>query len=769
MQNKLKILIVDDCLEDRQAYCRYLSQDEKYNYIFVEQEYGDLGLEACKQVEPDIILLDYMLPDMDGLEFLEELKANCNSSKPLVVMLTGEGSERVAVQAMKYGVEDYLVKGDTTAETLRLAIRNAVEKAALKQELEASKQRFFTSVENMLDCFGIYICIRDSSGKITGFHSEYLNATASENSLIGLQNQSTLQEKELFEQYCRVVETGIPVSTEVLYFANDNNEQIVSQAFDIRISKLEDGLVATWRDITKRKQSEKILQESQHLIQQIADTTPDILYLYDLKEQRNIYINRQIKRLLGYLPLEVKKMKSDFLEKLVHPDDLQGLKEHHKKFEFVNDGEILSHEYRMGDKTGEFHWFSSRDTVFNRTNDGKPRQLLGVVREITAQKLSESALRKSEAHFRQIFESNMLGVMFWKSDGKITDANTRFLEIIGYSREELEAGLISWNELTPSEWSDVDRQMVEQIRRNGVCDPTEKEYFRKDGSRISIVLGGSLLENSKNTGVSFVLDITERKKIEKERAQLLVSEREARKQAESANLAKDEFVAMVSHDLRSPLNAVLGWLQILRRNIDNLETRNRAIEIIERSAKTQDILIQDLLDISRIAQGTIELQISPVKLQSIIKEAIDSVSPIAIAKNIQLESEIDSTINITMGDANRLGQVFGNLLSNAIKFTPESGNIKVCLQQVKNTAQIIVSDTGKGISSELIPHIFERFRQGNDIETKQKGLGLGLAIARHFVKLHNGTIEAESVGKGKGTTFIVSLPLYSEQLSIINF
>lgn len=761
MQNKLKILIVDDCLEDRQAYCRYLSRDETYNYRFVEQEYGEVGLEACKQFEPDIILLDYMLPDMDGLEFLQQLKTECNGSQPPVVMLTGEGSEKVAVQAMKYGVEDYLVKGDTTAETLRVVVRNVIKKSALQQELEASKQRFFTSVENMLDCFGIYICIRDNSGKITGFHREYLNTAASENSLIGLQKQNTLQEKELFEQYCRVVETGIPVSTEVLCFANDNNEQIVSQAFDIRISKLEDGLVATWRDITKRKQSEEVLQESQHLIQQIADTTPDILYLYDLKEQRNIYINRQIKRLLGYLPLEVKKMRSGFLEKLVHPDDLQGLKEHHKKFEFVNDGEILSHEYRMGDKTGEFHWFSSRDTVFNRTNDGKPRQLLGVVREITAQKLSESALKKSEAHFRQIFESNMLGVMFWKSDGKITDANTRFLEIIGYSREELEAGLIRWDELTPPEWSDVDRQMVEQIRRNGVCNPTEKEYFRKDGSRIPIVLGGSLLENSTNTGVSFVLDITERKKIEKERAQLLVSEREARKQAESANLAKDEFVAMVSHDLRSPLNAVLGWLQILRRNIDNLETRNQAIKIIERSAKTQDGLIQDLLDISRIVQGTIELKITPVNLQSIIEETIDSVYPAAIAKNIQLETEIDSTINTTMGDANRLGQVLGNLLSNAIKFTPESGNIKVCLKQVENNAQIIVTDTGKGISSELLPHIFERFRQGNDIETKQKGLGLGLAIARHLVKLHNGTIQAESAGINKGTTFIVSLPLYS--------
>ncbi|MEM7717004.1 MAG: PAS domain S-box protein, partial [Cyanobacteria bacterium P01_A01_bin.68] len=537
MQKKHKILIVDDCLEDRQAYCRYLSQDEKYNYIFVEQEYGEDALEACKQVEPDVILLDYMLPDMDGLEFLQELKADCNGSKNPVVMLTGEGSEKIAVQAMKYGVEDYLVKGDTTAETLRLVVRNVLEKAGLQRELEASKQRFFTSIENMLDCFGIYICIRDNSGNITGFHSEYLNAAASKNSLIGLQKQSTFQEKELFVQYCQVVETGIPISTEVLCFSNNNEEQIVNQAFDIRISKLEDGFVASWRDITKRKQSEKILRESQHLIKQIADTTPDILYLYDLKEKRNIYINGQVKRLLGYLPLAIKKMRENFFENLVHSDDLQGLKEYHQKFESVNDGKVLSYEYRMRDKKGEFHWFSSRDTIFSRTDDGKPRQLLGVAREITAQKQSESALKKSEAHFRHIFESNMLGVMFWKTNGQIIDANTRFLQIIGYSREDLEAGLIDWDELTPPNWKDVDRKMIEQIKKKRVCNPVEKEYFRKDGSRVPIVLGSSLLENSTNTGVSFVLDITGRKQIEKERAQLLISEREARKQAEAANSA----------------------------------------------------------------------------------------------------------------------------------------------------------------------------------------------------------------------------------------
>lgn len=353
----------------------------------------------------------------------------------------------------------------------------------------------------------------------------------------------------------------------------------------------------------------------------------------------------------------------------------------------------------------------------------------------------------------------MLGIMFWETNGKIIDANTRFLEIIGYSREDLQAGLIRWDELTPEEWEEVDRELIEQIKQNRVCHPFEKEYFRKDGSRVPIVLGASFLENSGKMGVSFILDITERKRIEQERAQLLISEREAREQAEAANRAKDEFVAMVSHDLRSPLNAILGWSRILQQSFDNEAMRNRAVEIIERNARAQDALIEDLLDVSRMVQGKIELQINSVNLQSIVKEAIDSAYPMAIAKNIHLESELDSTMNNTMGDAKRLQQILGNLLSNAVKFTPESEYVKVSLQQVENTARITVSDTGKGISCELLPYIFERFRQGNDTETKQKGLGLGLAIARHLVELHGGTITAESAGEEKGTTFTVNLPL----------
>ncbi|WP_414623976.1 PAS domain S-box protein [Calothrix sp. CCY 0018] len=759
MQNQRTILIIDDCLEDRHTYRRYLQKDEKYNYTFLEKQNGEEALEACKQVQPDVILLDYMLPDMDGLEFLQELKPYCNSSKPPVVMLTGKGSEKVAVQAMKYGVEDYLVKADTTPETLRLAVRNVMEKTVLQQELNASKRRFFASVENMLDCFGVYICISDDFGNITGFHGEYLNAAGCENKLIGLEKFGNELERELFEQYCQVVETGKPLSREVLCFTNNNNEQILSKAYDIRISKLEDGFVATWRDITKRKQSEQALQQSQRLIQQIADTTPDILYLFDLKEQRNIYINCQIEQRLGYSPQQIQEMKVDLVKNLIHPDDLQPLKDYHEKFKSVDDGEILSFEYRMRDCQGKLHWFSSRDTVFLRSSDGKPCQLLGVLREITAQKQSEENLRESEACFRRIFESDMLGIMFWETNGKIVDANTRFLEIIGYSREDLQAGLIRWDELTPEEWQNVDREAIEQIRNNQVCHPFEKEYIRKDGSRVPIVLGASLSENNSDIGVSFILDITKRKRIEKERAQLLISEREAREEAEAANQAKDDFVAMVSHDLRSPLNAILGWSQILHKNADNEVTRNRAIEIIERNAKTQDNLIKDLLDISRIVQGKLELQISSVNLQSIVKEAIESAYPIAIAKNIHLESQLDSTINNIMGDANRLQQVLSNLLSNAIKFTPESGQIKVDLLHIRNTAQITVSDTGKGISSELLPYIFERFRQGNDNETKQKGLGLGLAIAHHLVELHNGTIIAESAGEGKGATFIVHFPL----------
>ena len=255
-------------------------------------------------------------------------------------------------------------------------------------------------------------------------------------------------------------------------------------------------------------------------------------------------------------------------------------------------------------------------------------------------------------------------------------------------------------------------------------------------------------------------EIRQRQRAEEERAQLLVQEQKARAEAEKLNRLKDEFLSTVSHELRTPLNAILGWSHILRTNKIDEVRMNRALETIERNARSQAQLIDDLLDISRIITGKIRLNVQTVELLPVIEAAMDTVRPAADAKNIRLQSVLDPAAGPVLGDSERLQQIVWNLLSNAIKFTPKQGRVQVYLQRINSHVEIVVADTGQGISEEFLPYVFERFRQADSSITRTfGGLGLGLAIVRQLVELHGGTVDAESPGEGQGATFTLKLPL----------
>ncbi|HAX80177.1 MAG TPA: hypothetical protein DCY88_31155 [Cyanobacteria bacterium UBA11372] len=1343
-QQQRTILIVERVLQDRKRYRNCLLADSEYCYRILEEKSAEAALALCRGQLPDGILVDFRLPGFDGLEFIEKLKQQTGSKCPPVVMLGEIEDTTVAVKAIKSGAEDYLIKQKTTPDELREAMRNAIENAELRQKLQDSEERFRTSVENMLDCFGIFSAIRDDSGKILDFRIEYLNAAALENNRMTRENIGqglcellpTHRESGLFEEYCRVVETGQPLIKESLIYGDVFNGQELTRAFDIRASKLNDGFVASWRDVTERKQTESallkayaeleeraleltatnqelqvaleelhcfqeelhvqnaelemarasseverqrywdlfnfapdgylvtdklgIIQEanctagmllsanqefligkplfmfvspqvrsgfrsqlnqlvalsdrtkslqsrqtwelvlqpikgdsfpaevsvafahklegeasglrwlirditkrkqaqeellaSRELIEQIADTTPGILYLYDLVEQRNVYVNRQVTDLLGYSSEQVQRMGANLLPTLIHPEDFAGIPDHLDRLSRAPEGAILEKEYRMQRVDGEWRWFCSREVVFSRNTNGSLRQILGTALDITERKQAEielcraneryelaaaavncliydwdlqsnrvertrgltellgyapeeaepttqwwmdrihpedlhkrnpekffaeiatidrhcveyrvrhknghyvwvedrkfvarddagrairivgsttdisdrkqaqEALRQSEARLKQLVELNLLGVMFWDADGTVLDANDAFLNLVGYTREDLQAGRVNWREMTPPEQIGLSERSLQKMQRK-TSDTLEKEYIRKDNSRVPILLGGVMFEGSQSRGVSFVvdlserkqmenelrrrerqfstlvenlpdvifrldnnlrhlyicpsveqvtgiaaqefigktgrelglkeeicdlfeskcheaiatkqvtpmefsdngrhfytriipeyapdgsleslmgiteeitdrkqsealfrgvfesdlmgilfwnnagqitdandafirmtgytreemqagkiyyrhitppeycetdgeklkllhtvgkyepfekeyickdghripillgcaflpgyrdrgvafvLDISDRKQLENEREQLLASEKAAREEAEHANHTKDEFLAIVSHELRSPLNSILGWAKLLRTRTFDPAVVNRALETIERNAQTQCQLIEDLLDISRMIRGNLQLNIAPVNLHYVVETAINAVRPTAEYKQIHLESRLDCTFCQVSGDLNRLQQIVGNLLNNAIKFTPSGGRVEVELSVVignrslvigdqnsqlpitnyqlpiTNYAQITVTDTGKGISPDFLPYVFERFRRADNTTTRSKdGLGLGLAIVRHLVELHGGNVLAESPGEGKGATFTVRIPLIS--------
>ena len=259
---------------------------------------------------------------------------------------------------------------------------------------------------------------------------------------------------------------------------------------------------------------------------------------------------------------------------------------------------------------------------------------------------------------------------------------------------------------------------------------------------------------------SLQAEIKDREQVEEKLRLALVGEQMARAEAETANRMKDQFLATVSHELRTPLNAILGWSHLLKSGNLDKTTATRALETIDRNAKSQAQLIEDILDVSRMITGKLRLSNDPVDIASVINAAIDSVQLAIDSKDLHLAVTLDPSARHTVGDPNRLQQVVWNLLSNAIKFTPSGGHIEVKVSRAGGNLQIRVSDSGLGISPDFLPFIFERFRQADGTTTRQHGgLGLGLAIVRHLIELHGGTIEAASAGEGLGATFTVRLPL----------
>jgi len=254
-------------------------------------------------------------------------------------------------------------------------------------------------------------------------------------------------------------------------------------------------------------------------------------------------------------------------------------------------------------------------------------------------------------------------------------------------------------------------------------------------------------------------DITARKSSEEEREHLLASERAARAEADRISRMKDEFLATLSHELRTPLNAILGWSQILQHSRTE-EDLDQGLTTIERNARTQAQIIEDLLDMSRIISGKVRLDVQQVDLSSVVEAALQTVRPAADAKQIRLQPVLDPLAGPVSGDGSRLQQVLWNLLNNAVKFTPRGGRVQVLLERVNSHVEISITDTGEGISPEFLPHVFDRFRQADASTTRRHGgLGLGLAIVKQIIEMHGGTVRAKSPGPGQGSTFAVSLPL----------
>ncbi|MBD0386741.1 MAG: response regulator [Nostoc sp. C3-bin3] len=367
-----------------------------------------------------------------------------------------------------------------------------------------------------------------------------------------------------------------------------------------------------------------------------------------------------------------------------------------------------------------------------------------------------------ELRFQTLLNQLNVGVYRLTGDDALLESNAAFLHLLGINSL---AKIPESHTLAPYFQPGDYAKLLQQLKQTG--DSPEREILlrRADSNEIWVRISQTLSANNEITVIDGIIeDITARKQAEQEREQLLQLEQAARAEAEASNLIKDEFLSVLSHELRSPLNPILGWCRLLTNHQLNESKKTEAIAIIERNAKLLAQMIEDLLNISQILQGKLSLNIYSVDLVSIISLALESVQLAAQAKNIYLQSVLTPNVCFVLGDPTRLQQVFWNLLFNAIKFTPAGGSVEVRLKQVDTQAQIQVTDTGQGISHDFLPYVFDKFRQADSKTTRNfGGLGMGLAIVKHLVELHGGQVWAESLGEGQGSTFTVRLPLMTKQ------
>ena len=385
-----------------------------------------------------------------------------------------------------------------------------------------------------------------------------------------------------------------------------------------------------------------------------------------------------------------------------------------------------------------------------------------IARDISQHKAAERALQASDARFRQL--ANSAPVLIWVAGANraVTWLNQTWLQFTGRIPEQ-EIGF-GWTEnVHPDDLPGLLTAYAEAFQAQ---KPFRYLYRlgRDDGEwRWLSQSAVPLFENAGDSLSGFIgscVDVTDFRRAEREKEELLAAERAARSEAERLSHLKDEFLATLSHELRTPLNAILGWATLLKRVPLGSSDHERGLDTIERNARVQAQIIGDLLDMSRIISGKVQLDVQPIDLQEVISAAVDAVRPSADAKNLRLRVMLDARAGRMRGDPNRLQQVFWNLLSNAVKFTPSRGRIDVVLERVNSHVELSVEDSGIGIKPEFLAFVFDRFRQADASTTRRYGgLGLGLSIVKHLVELHGGSVRVKSPGEGQGSTFIVALPI----------
>jgi PAS domain S-box-containing protein len=497
----------------------------------------------------------------------------------------------------------------------------------------------------------------------------------------------------------------------------------------------------------------------------LVEQIPAVTFLAVLGDGDNeIYVSPYIEALLGFTQQEW--LENPFLWYYqLHPDDRQLW--HDEFARGIRTGGPFRAECRFHARDGRVVWVRGEARVV-KDDIGRPMFLQGVAFDITESKRThtrelQEAVRTTEQRYQDLVEH--LDAIIWEVNadtGQFTFVSGGVESILGFSRDQWISDPGFWlTRVHPEDRDTVADMWARTLRSEGEAN-FEFRAFDSDDREVwlHVRTQAPLIGIRDRHLFGVMLDVTQRRRIDEERERLLATAEEAREIAEQANRTKDEFLATMSHELKTPLNALIGYAQLLQSKQMPPDLITRSLESIERNAKAQARLVDDLLDVSRIITGKLHLEVRLVDLADVIDAAVDTMRLAADAKRLTLERHIDRSGLRIAGDASRLQQVVWNLLSNAVRFTPERGRVEVHLDRAGDFARIRVIDTGQGITPDFLPYVFERFRQADATSTRRHGgLGLGLAIVRHIVEMHGGTISVDSAGRDQGATFTATLPL----------
>jgi len=796
-ERQLTVLVAVPGQQDRAALRETLFRGPLARSIIVEAEDGASAIKLFRAHQPDCLILDRNLPDLDALDVLKKLAGEEESPACGIVMLIDESDARLAVEAMKIGAHDCLERKRASRELLH-AVSHAIEEAE-RHRLGAERERVMAGAEirvakaaatdsaagsrqerayhnradeqlrllkTAIEQSNESVVITTSQLDWPGPQIIYVNPAFTRMTGYSLEDvigktprilQGPKTDRAVLDRLRKDCEEGRTFRGETVNYRKDGSEFYLEWSIEpVRDERGEvTHFVATQRDVTERRRIEADLRRSEEEFRSLFELSA-IGMTQVSPEGRYLRVNRKLCQILGYSEQELLRLT---LHDVTHPDDRER-SAHKLGTSFADGTDEFSIEKRYVRKNGSIIWVQINWTVL-RGVEGQPLHTVASIQDITARKQAEQALRESESHLRQLADAMPQIVFTCGADGLADYANQQLREYFGVS--DVREIAKTWMEtIHPDDRERANQRWMEAVSSD---QPFEFEFRlrRKDGQYRWHLCRAIPIRDQEGRVIKWIgtsTDIHDRKQAEAEREELLARAQAAQRQAEEANRSKDEFLAVISHELRSPLNAMLGYAALLRRGGLKAHETEHAAEVIERSGKTQAQLIDDLLDTARIISGKLRLDIGPVNLVSVIEEAVQTIYPAVNAKGISLQIELRPEVGQITGDHKRLQQVVWNLLSNAVKFTPEGGRVDVRLERIDPHICISVSDTGKGIQPDFLPYIFDRFRQADATSARRYGgLGLGLALVKYLVELHGGTIEVASEGEGLGTTFKLLLPV----------